>query len=91
MQNSSSEGKPQTPQDQKRERDRRELIDKLRRRIPTAQGVGCFLCKLIVEDFDKNGELTNGPKDFNGNGIFPHPGKIEHIKHELPTLDTVGA
>lgn len=67
------------------------MVDAFRKKIPNAQGVGCFLCKWIVEDFDLHGKLTDYPKDFNGNGIFPYKGKVEHIRLELPTLDMAGA
>lgn len=78
--------KSQTPQDQKRERDRRQIIETLRRRAPSEAGVGCFLCKLIVEDFDLHGTLTGHPKDSNGHGIFPQVGKAEHIRLELASI-----
>jgi len=83
---SQDAAKSPTPQDQKRERDRREIIDTLRRRAPNERGQGCFLCKLIVEDFDLHGTLTGHPKDSNGHGIFPQAGKAEHIKIELASL-----
>lgn len=76
-----------TPQDQKRERDRRRIIDALRGRAPNESGSGCFLCKLIVEDFDLHGTLTGHPKDSNGHALFPQTGKAEHIKIELATMN----
>jgi hypothetical protein len=79
-----------SPQDLKRERDRARLIDALRPRVPSAAGVGCFCCKLIVEDFDLHGELTGHPKDSNGQAVFPRVGKLEHIRLENPTLDKAG-
>ena len=83
-----SQGDAKSPQDLKKEKDRRQIIEAMRKRVPAAgSGIGCFLCKLIVEDFDQNGKLTSGPKDFNGHGIFPYEGKVEHIKIERPTLD----
>lgn len=83
-----SQDDAKSPQDLKKERDRRLIIDSLRVRIPDQAGVGCFLCRLIVEDFDLNGTLTNHPKDSNGQGIFPYQGKAEHIRLELATLDS---
>lgn len=55
----------------------------LRKRVPDAAGTGCFLCRLIVEDFDQNGRLTDHPKDAMGKGCFPYDGKTFHIRLEL--------
>jgi len=77
-----------SPQDLKRERDRLEIVAFLRKRSSEGNGVGCFLCKWIVEDFELFGTLTDYPKDYNGHGVFPYRGKAGHIKLELATLDT---
>jgi hypothetical protein len=50
----------------------------LKARIPDQDGVGCFLCKWIYEDIEKNGSLTDYPKG----GQFPVPGKQQHLKLE---------
>lgn len=85
--NSSDRKTEPSPQDLKVERDRRAIIDKLRMRIPDKAGVGCFLCRMIVEDFDQSGKLTDAPYDLNGKGTFPFSGKRDHIRIELLSLD----
>lgn len=50
----------------------------LKSRIPGEDGVGCFLCKWIYEDLEKNASLTDYPKG----GQFPAPGKYQHLKLE---------
>lgn len=47
----------------------------LKARIPVADGPGCFLCKWIYEDIEKNGNLT-GQRD------FPEAGKHRHLQLE---------
>ncbi len=57
----------------------KEEIDRLKpllkARIPVNDGPGCFLCKWIYEDIEKNGNLT-GQRD------FPETGKMIHMKLE---------
>jgi hypothetical protein len=42
----------------------------------------CFMCKRIVEDWQKNGKLTDAPHDLMGKGDFPRDSKEKHIKLE---------
>ena len=86
---SSEEKKGKSPQDQKRESDRERIIMVLRSRIPEGSGPGCFLCRLIVEDYEKHGMLTDYPNDSNGKGTFPYQGKANHIRLELASLDSL--
>jgi hypothetical protein len=53
----------------------------LRARIPVDDGPGCFLCKWIHEDLEKNGNLTGHPKGNEG-GQFPERAKMNHLKLE---------
>ena len=43
---------------------------------------GCFLCRFILEDQEKNGKLTGYPLDGDGKGIFPVDAKMIHIQLE---------
>lgn len=64
------------------------IISELKRKVPNQDGVGCFLCKWIVEDLARGGPLTGWPFDSNGGAIFPRAGKIDHIRLEgflIPT------
>jgi hypothetical protein len=89
---SSEEGKPRTDQELKKENERIRIINHLRSRIPGPEGVGCFLCAWIVEEFDRFGKLSDYPYDSNDKGIFPYLGKVAHIRLEAPRLDVkVGA
>jgi hypothetical protein len=47
----------------------------LKAHIPVEDGPGCFLCKWIYEDLEKNGNLT-GQRD------FPEAGKVRHLQLE---------
>lgn len=85
---SNEEKKSKSPQDLKRESDRARIIMVLRARIPDADSPGCFLCRLIVEDYDKHGTLTDYPNDSNGKGTFPRQGKADHVRLELASLDS---
>jgi hypothetical protein len=57
------------------------LKDKLRARVPVGEGPGCWLCKLILEDLEKNGTLTKGYPEIctDGKPLFPVEGKTEHL------------
>jgi hypothetical protein len=58
-----------------------ETLTLLKKRRPKG-GVGCFLCKLIVLDHEKNGSLTSYPSSHGGAGQFPVDAKLAHIKFE---------
>lgn len=84
---SSTEEKPHRYRaDQKRENDRKRIIDLLRKRMPNVDGLGCLLCRMIVEDYDEHGTLTDWPLDVNDKGLFPASGKRLHIELELRSL-----
>lgn len=42
----------------------------------------CFLCKIILEDQEKNGKLTGDPKDGEGKPMFPPEAKVRHVQIE---------
>lgn len=50
----------------------------LRERIPVEDGPGCWLCKWIYEDLEKNGKMTDYPKGHS----FGEPGKYRHLQLE---------
>jgi len=83
MNSSDEKQRRPTRTEEKEESDRKKIIQFLKGRIPNADGVGCFLCRLITEDFEKNGRLTEWPLDFNDKGTFPRTGKILHIRAEV--------
>lgn len=73
-------------ENRRRQRDR--IVAEIEKRAPGPGGVGCFLCKWILEDLAKNPKLTGYPTDANGASVFPRAGKIDHLKLEglfLPT------
>jgi hypothetical protein len=47
----------------------------LKARMPVGDGPGCFLCKWIYEDLEKNGNLTGARE-------FPEGAKQVHLKLE---------
>lgn len=51
----------------------------LKNRIPVNDGPGCFLCKWIYEDLEKNSMLTDYS---NGSCGFPETAKHVHLKLE---------
>ena len=57
-------------------------MGEIRKRVPDAAGIGCFLCKWILEDLTVSPKLTGYPLDSNGAAIFPRAGKIDHLKLE---------
>lgn len=65
--------------------ERAEQIDalkvKLRGRTPNADGVGCCLCKWILQDLEQNGTLTKGYPEIciDGKPLFPVEGKTAHL------------
>jgi hypothetical protein len=79
---SSEEKKQAETQDERHKKQRELIISEVRKRAPDAKGIGCFLCKLIHEDLERNPKLTGYPNDTNGASIFPRAGKIEHLKLE---------
>lgn len=57
------------------------LKEKLKLRVPDADGRGCYLCRLILEDLQKHGTLTKGYPEIciDGKPLFPVEGKTEHM------------
>lgn len=51
-----------------------DLLMELRSKAPK-----CFLCKWILEDLEKHGELTKHPTDSMGQAVFPIEGKQKHL------------
>ena len=39
----------------------------------------CFLCKWIVQDYERHGYLTGWPENWEGMGIFPIESKARHL------------
>lgn len=70
-----TEEKPLVPKLTKEQIDHMKPL--LKKRIPVGEGPGCFLCKWIYEDLEKNERLTGYP-----NGDFPETGKYKHLKVE---------
>lgn len=71
-----------------------ELLEFLRRRTPTAEGVGCQLCSFILQDLEANGELTKKTPSFlvssDGSMPFPADSKFRHLELEsAPGRDSV--
>jgi hypothetical protein len=52
------------------------------RKILRERSPGCFLCRLIEEDLEKNGKLTDGEKSIDGSYQFPISGKKAHLRLE---------
>lgn len=50
----------------------------LKTRIPVEDGPGCFVCKWIYEDLEKNQKLTDYPKGQS----FGEAGKYQHMRLE---------
>lgn len=65
----------ETPKPQLTKDEIERLKPLLKQRIPVDDGPGCFLCKWIYEDVEKNGKLT-------GQREFPEAGKYQHLKLE---------
>jgi hypothetical protein len=54
-----------------------------------ARSDGCFLCKYILEDLQRNGKLTDYPKNANlEKPLFPEAAKVWHLKLEEIPLDS---
>jgi hypothetical protein len=61
----------------------------LKARVPDKKGRGCFLCKWILEDLLKNGELTETRKDATGwPTSFTPEAKKNHLRLERIPLDS---
>jgi len=42
----------------------------------------CFLCSIILRDYEKNKTLTRHPESWDGESVFPVKSKLKHIKKE---------
>lgn len=59
------------------------LKEALRKRVPKDEdSPGCQLCRMILDDLEKNGHLTGAPHDYANYPIFPKKGKLDHLKLE---------
>lgn len=67
-----------------------ETLALLKKRRPR-NGIGCFLCRLIVLDHEKHGFLTGYPKNHGGENQFPVDGKLAHITLEKQSAETQAA
>ena len=61
------------------------------RAVAEVSKAGCFLCRLILEDLEVNGALTDYPWDFNEKTTFPRNGKLLHLELEAGSLDSGSA
>ena len=52
------------------------------RRILKERSFVCFLCRMISDDLEKNGKLTDGDKQIDGSYSFPVVGKKAHLRLE---------
>jgi hypothetical protein len=52
------------------------------RKVLKARSPVCFLCRLIDEDLEKNGKLTDGERWIDGSYSFPVVGKKIHLRLE---------
>ncbi|MGH9391893.1 MAG: hypothetical protein ACRD1Z_20005 [Vicinamibacteria bacterium] len=59
-----------------------ETMKLLKKRRTRRDGSGCFLCTMILRDFEEHKKLTGYPKDVNGAEVFPIEGKLKHIELE---------
>lgn len=58
------------------------IIERLKKRAPNAEGVGCVLCKHILGDLLDDGELTGSLRDAHGQPTFPRSGELAHLRLE---------
>ena len=65
------------------------IIEKLRLRVPDSNGVGCFLCRGILEDLVDDGKLTGALCGEYGHPSLPREGELAHLKLEGIILDEV--
>lgn len=68
--------------EERRQRERDRILSELKMRAPNEKGIGCFLCKWIAEDIEKNGSMTGYPIDHMGGPVFPRQGKVAHLRLE---------
>jgi hypothetical protein len=63
------------------------IRERLKLRVPNDQGVGCFLCRLILEDLE-DGKLTGMIIDLQKQPVFPRGGELAHLRLEdIPFLE----
>ena len=58
------------------------LRDTLQKRSPDSRGIGCYMCRLILEDLDDGGRLNGVLPDFHNHPDFPRKGELAHLKLE---------
>ncbi len=60
----------------------KQITDRLRQRAPDGEGVGCILCKWILEDLLANGKLSGAILDAHKQPMFPPSGELAHLQLE---------
>ncbi len=58
------------------------IIDRLRKRVPDGEGVGCILCKWILDDLLDDGKLSGAIPDAHNQPVFPRSGELAHLQLE---------
>jgi hypothetical protein len=58
------------------------LKEELQKRVPDANDVGCFMCRLILEDLKEDGRLTGAILDLHRQPVFTRSGQFAHLKLE---------
>lgn len=67
-----------------------ELKDRLRSRVPKDEdSPGCFLCKWILLDLEKNGKLKGWNMDQFDQPVFPKKGELAHLKLEGISIEGI--
>ncbi len=59
-----------------------QITDRLRKRVPDGEGVGCILCKWILEDLLDDGKLSGTLMDAHNQPTFPRSGELAHLQLE---------
>ena len=54
-------------------------MDILRKKAGKKNGPGCFICRLILEDLETRGEITDGMLDYMGISMLPAKAKRRHL------------
>ncbi len=60
----------------------KQITDRLRKRVPNADGIGCILCKWILGDLLDNGKLSGTFPDAHKQSMFPRSGELAHLQLE---------
>ncbi len=60
----------------------KQITDRLRKRVPDGDGVGCILCKWILDDLLADGRLSGAMPDAHKTPTFPRSGELAHLQLE---------